>query len=112
VESTLCTAACAALGETGGIIFALVAFVYAFVQRVRRTQVSAKLDAKSAQNKQLEQERDHFRALSTRPPAGFPSMPSLPVQLVYTPAQVSLSPPAPEIEPHDPDHVDPTEDHS
>lgn len=103
MESTLCTAACAALGETGGIIFALVAFVYAFVQRVRRTQVSAKLDAKSAQNKQLEQERDHFRALSTRPPA---SLSAVPVQLIYATPQQSIAPP-PDVEPPDPDHVDP-----
>lgn len=109
METTLCTAACAALGETGGIAFALVAFVYAFVQRVRRSQVAAKLDAKSQQNRQLEQERDHFRALSTRPPVGFPSMPALPVQLVYAPAQASIAPP-PEVEPPDPDHVDPPED--
>jgi hypothetical protein len=93
-------AACAALGDTYGPLFAIIAAGYAIFQRVRRTQVSTELNAKKLENKALAQE---IRALSTRPPA---SLSAVPVQLIYAPPQASIAPP-PDVEPPDPDHVDP-----
>lgn len=111
VETQLCTIACAALGDVGALIFAVLAMGYAAWQRHGRTRTAKELGEQKAETALLAQERDHFRALSQRPPA--PPVP-VPVHVIYTAAAPSIpAPPASPSSPppaSDPDHVDPEDD--
>jgi hypothetical protein len=92
VEQQICVLACSALGETGGIVFALLAFVWGLYQRRAKVRVDGQNTALELERAKLEAERaklaNRVEVLSLRPPA-------MPAQFVITAAAVPpVDPPA------------------
>lgn len=73
MEQQLCTFACAALGETGSLIFALCAVVWGLYQRRAKQRTDGKVVDLEAERQKLESERlkleAEIKVLSLKPPA-------------------------------------------
>jgi len=83
VEQQICVLACSALGETGGIVFALLAFAWGLWQRRAKVRTDRKVDGLETERAKLESERaslEHeLKVLSLRPP---PALPPIVIQTV------------------------------
>jgi hypothetical protein len=83
------------MGETGALIFALVAFAWGLYQRRAKVQTDGKVVDLEAERSKLEAERSkletELKVLSMRPPA-------LPAFVIQAAAPITPAPPAPSLE--------------
>lgn len=106
MEQQLCVLACSAMGETGALIAALLAFVWGLYQRRAKVETAAQNQELAAERTKLEAERTKLEAeikvLSVRPPP----MPT-PTFVIQAASPTSMPPSTPTPPP--PDEPFPTE---